>query len=123
MKPFSVKERLQSFKYAWRGIRVAIWQEHNFRIHLLAALIVIVTGFYFEISNTEWCWIVLAICIVFTAELFNTAIEKLVDLKSPEFDPLAGKIKDIAAGAVLVSALSAAIIGLLIFWPYIEDIS
>ncbi|MFY0592478.1 diacylglycerol kinase family protein [Roseivirga sp.] len=120
MKRFSLRDRINSFRYAWRGIRSTIWQEHNFRIHLFAALIVILGGFYFNISNTDWSLIVLAISLVFITELLNTAIEKLVDLKEPNFNPKAGSIKDIAAGAVLIAAISSAVIGGLVFWPYIR---
>ena len=95
-----------------------MWQEHNFRIHLLAAIIVIFLGFYFKVTRQEWLWLVAAIGLVFITETINTAIEKLVDLTKPERDPLAGQIKDVAAGAVLISAITALIIGIVTLWPY-----
>lgn len=91
--------------------------QHNAWIHSIAALTVIVAGFYFSVSRAEWALIVFAIGMVFAAETFNTAIEMLVDKISPEQNEVAGKIKDLAAGAVLFSAIAAAIIGVLIFWP------
>ncbi|MBO3700513.1 diacylglycerol kinase family protein [Roseivirga sp. E12] len=118
MKPFSLKERLLSFKYALRGIRSTLWTEHNFRIHLFAALTALALGFYFEVSSNDWLWIVIAIALVFVTEMINTAIERLVDLIEPNQNPLAGKIKDIAAGAVLIAAIASATIGLIVFWPH-----
>lgn len=118
-KPFSLKERIRSFRYAFKGIWLLVREEHNFRIHLLATAIVIILGLYFRVSTSDWLWLTLCIGMVLTAEGFNSAIEKLVDLKQPEQDPKAGKIKDLAAGAVLLTAFTALIIGIIIFRPYI----
>lgn len=117
-KPFSILARIKSFKYAFQGIWSLIKEEHNFRIHLVATALVTALGFYFQVSRAEWLWLVFAIGLVLSAEAFNSAIERLVDLQEPEQNPKAGKIKDMAAGAVLLSAIAAAIIGVLIFWPY-----
>lgn len=118
MKPFSLKERLNSFKYALRGIRHSLWAEHNFRIHLFAAIAAVTLGGYFDISSQDWLWITLAITLVFITEMINTAIEHFVDLIEPNQNPKAGKIKDIAAGAVLIAAIASVTIGLIVFWPY-----
>jgi len=118
MKPFSLKERIDSFRYAFNGIRLTIWAEHNFRIHLVATVLVVGLGFYFDMTASEWLWITFVISLVLITEMINTAIEKLVDLAEPNQNPLAGKIKDIAAGAVLIAAITAVVIGALIFWPY-----
>ena len=118
MKPFSFKERLQSFRYAINGIRITLWKEHNFRIHLTAAILVISLGFYLEVKPAEWLWLILAISMVFITEMINTALEGLVNLVEPNQNPLARQIKDIAAGAVLLSAIAALAIGVAIFWPY-----
>tara|TARA_A100000171_G_scaffold37858_1_gene36977 strand:+ start:1438 stop:1803 length:366 start_codon:yes stop_codon:yes gene_type:complete len=115
---FSVLARLRSFKFAFRGLWQAMQHEHNFRVHLFASLLVVLLGFYFNLSQSEWLWIIAAIAMVLVAELFNSSIEKLVDMVSPEFNPKAGIIKDIAAAAVLITAIAAAIIGVLIFYPY-----
>ena len=72
-----------------------------------------------RVAAADWCWIILAISIVWTAEALNTAFEFLADAASPEFHPLVRDAKDVAAGAVLITALAATIIGVLIFWPYV----
>lgn len=117
MSKFSLKDRLKSFSYAMNGVRHVFSLEHNMHIHSVCAVLVIISGFYFQITPTEWIAISLAIGGVFAAEMFNTAIEKLVDLLHPERNPQAGLIKDIAAGAVLVMAIVSVVIGLIIFIP------
>lgn len=91
--------------------------QHNAWIHAIATTVVAVAGVLFQLSRTEWCIIVLAVVAVWTAEALNTAFEFLTDMASPEFHPLAGKAKDVAAGAVLLAAIGAVIIGLFIFGP------
>ena len=112
-----LRKRLKSFKYAFEGIADLIISEPNAKIHLLAAIVAVSMGFYFKITIYEWCFVVFAIAFVLSAEAFNTAIEYLTNLVSPEFHPLAKKTKDVAAGAVLLAALGSAIIGLIIFLP------
>jgi diacylglycerol kinase (ATP) len=112
-----LKKRIQSFKFAFAGIGHFVKSEPNVKIHLLAGLFALGMGFYFEINKTEWCLVVFAIGLVLTAEAFNTSIEYLTDLVSPDFHILAGKTKDVAAAAVLISAFAAAIIGFIIFLP------
>ena len=116
---YNLKKQLRSFGYAWKGIRCCIGKEQNLSFHLIAATIVVIAGIALDITRTEWTIIILCIGVVIAAELFNTAIEKFVDLISPERHPVAGAIKDIAAGAVLVCAIAAAIIGLILFIPYL----
>lgn len=118
-KKFSVKERLNSFRYAFRGVSILLRNEHNARIHLCAALLAIGGGLYFNITVTEWMAVIFAIGIVFCAEAVNSAIEYLADAVSPEYNELIGKAKDLAAGAVLFVAIAAAIAGCIIFIPYI----
>ena len=112
-----IKERIASFGYAFEGIFEVIRSQANFKIHFLAAFLAICAGFYFSIATTEWCLIIGAIAAVLSAETFNTAIEHLTNLVSPDYHILAKKTKDAAAGAVLFMAIGAAIIGLLIFLP------
>ena len=119
---YDFKKQLRSFSYAWQGILSCVGKEQNLSFHLIATVIVIIAGFVLGITRTEWTVIILCIGIVIAAELFNTAIEKLVDLVSPERHPIAGQVKDIAAGAVLVCAVAAAIIGLIIFIPYFSGL-
>ena len=113
------RKRINSFKFAFQGVFELFRSQPNARIHLFAAVLVILAGFYFQINSTEWCLIVLAIFLVLAAEAFNTALEYLTDLVSPDYHPLAGKTKDVAAAGVLLTAIGAAIIGLLIFLPKI----
>ena len=80
---------------------------------------VIVLGFVLRISGADWCWVVLAIMAVWTAEALNTAVEFLTDVASPTYHPIAGKAKDVAAGAVLIAAIGSVVIGLLVFGPYV----
>lgn len=103
--------------FAFRGIVFLLRTQTNARIHLAAAVVVIGAGFGFEITRAEWLAVIAAIGLVWTAEGLNTAIEALVDLVSPEQHPLAGRAKDVAAGAVLLAAIAAAVIGLLVFGP------
>jgi diacylglycerol kinase len=110
---------LKSFEYAWRGIVYTVTTQPNFRRHVVVAMLALLAGWYYDLSNTEWCLVLLCIGIVWTAELVNTSIEHLTDIVSPEYNDLIGKVKDIAAGAVLFAAIAAGIVGLLIFLPYI----
>ncbi len=119
MERFSIKKRLKSFVYAWKGIRSFIGREHNAWIHCGVMLLVLAAGFYFRITRGEWIAVVLCIGLVLAAEGFNTAIERLVNLVSPQKHPLAGDVKDIAAGAVLICAVAAVVVGLIIFVPYL----
>lgn len=119
MEPFSIRKRIKSFTYAWKGIKSFVCQEHNVWIHLTAASLAVIAGIIFNIQRSEWIVIVICIGMVIAAEAFNTAIERLVNLVSPEWHPIAGEVKDIAAGAVLICAIAAAIVGLIIFIPYI----
>ena len=115
---YDLKKQLRSFGYAWKGIQSCVGKEQNLSFHLIAAMAVIIAEIVLGITRTEWIMVVMCIGTVIAAELFNTAIEKLVDLVSPERHPVAGQVKDIAAGAVLICAVAAAIIGLIIFIPY-----
>lgn len=108
---------VRSFGYAFRGVGMMLATQANARIHAVASVVVIAAGFGLKISLLEWCAVVLAIGLVWAAEGFNTALEALVDLASPEIHPLAGRAKDVAAGAVLCAAIAAAIIGAIIFLP------
>lgn len=96
--------------------------QHNAWVHLAATVIVIGTGFFVGITKAEWCWIVLAIISVWTAEGLNTAIELLIDVASPDFHPIAGNAKDVAAGAVLITAIGSVIIGIVVFGPYLMGV-
>ena len=113
----SIKKRIQSFGFALKGVATLFKTQPNARIHLMAILLVTVAGYLLKVSITEWCFIVMSFAMVLAAEAFNTAVEFVVDLTSPDYHPLAGKAKDVAAAAVLITAIGAAIIGLIIFLP------
>jgi diacylglycerol kinase (ATP) len=119
-RPFQFTGRIRSFRHAIVGILRMIRCQHNAWIHAVATLIVIAAALFFHISAADWCWIILAISIVWTAEALNTAFEFLADAASPEFQPLVRDAKDVAAGAVLLTAIAASIIGVIIFWPYLQ---
>lgn len=114
---FSPKRLYHSFRYAFKGIYQVFRYELNMQIHLLAAIVVVIAGFVLQINTTEWCLVVFAIIGVWVAEMFNTSIELLTDLVSLDYNELAGKVKDIAAGAVVLATLGAVVIGLVVFLP------
>lgn len=112
-------EFLRSFFYALKGIRASLEEQRNLKVQSLVGALTIGAGFYFNITPGEWCIVLLAIGLVIGLEMINTAIEDLVDLVTTEWKPLAGKIKDMAAGAVLVVSIIAVIIGVIIFRKYL----
>lgn len=114
--PF-LKKRANAFKYAWQGIVYLFRNETNAKIHLAAAVLVLITGFMLGISPLEWCAVSMCIGGVFMAEGFNTAIEKVADRVTRQQDPLIGIAKDVAAGAVLLFVIGAVVVGLIIFVP------
>jgi diacylglycerol kinase len=112
-----MKTFLQSVRYALNGIQYA-WNGRNFRIQIVLALLVFVAGALIEISAYEWLVILIFTALVLGFEVLNSAVENIVNFISPEYHPLAGKIKDLSAGAVLIVATLALIAGLIIFLPY-----
>jgi len=114
---FRSTSRLQSIRFALRGIRLMLRSQPNARLHAAATILTVTLGLLLQITRSDWCWIVLAVVAVWTAEALNTALEFLCDVASPEFHPLIEKAKDVAAGGVLISALGAATIGTLVLGP------
>lgn len=114
-----MKEFLKSFIYALHGLWSGVADQRNLKVQLGVAVVVVGAGFYLSISSIEWCIILLCIALVIGLELVNTALENLVDLVTLERNPLAGKIKDIAAGAVLLVSILSLIIGVIIFRKYL----
>ena len=112
-----LNKRTNFFGYAIKGVRIAWKEEANFRIHVIAALATLVLSWILNISRTEFTVILLTIGTVLTAEIFNTALEEFCDMVKSEHDPHIAKIKDLAAGAVFVSACFAFVVGLVIFLP------
>jgi diacylglycerol kinase (ATP) len=117
-----MNSEIKSFTDALNGIVYAIRSEKHMKFHLLATIIVVVAGWFFDISFTEWCIITLSVGGVITAEIFNTAFEQLVNLVSPEYNVIAGRVKDLAAGAVLIFSAAALVVGLIVFVPKIISI-
>jgi len=115
--PFSIKSRLKSFRYAFEGLNAFFTAQHNAIIHLLMTLLAFSAAIFFNVSKAEAIAIVLAAALVWAAELFNTAIEKLADMVSKDYHPSIKFIKDVSAAAVLLSAVAAFITGAIIFLP------
>ncbi|MBL1409145.1 diacylglycerol kinase family protein [Sphingobacterium faecale] len=113
------KKRIDSFKWAFNGFKVAFKGEVNLKIHLVAATMAIALGFLFDIDRYDWLAVLIVIGMVLSAEIFNTALEHLADFVSIERCPAIKKIKDLAAAAVLLHAIIAAIVGIIVFFPYI----
>ena len=111
---------LKSFRDAFNGIGILIRSERNFQIHLLAFVLVMVAGFYFGITEGEFMTIILVSALVFGLEGINTAIEKLCNEVTEVRNESIRKIKDVAAGAVLMAAILAAVVGVIIFWKYLD---
>ena len=117
---FSLISRLKRFKHAINGIKVLIKEEHNARVHFVMAFLTIFAGFYLSVSLIEWAILIGVIVLVIVLEIINSAIENLCDFVSPNKHHLIKKVKDLAAAAVLISALGAVVIGLIIFIPKIQ---
>ena len=114
---FDLADRTRSFRYAGRGLRTLVSTQHNTWIHATVTVLVLAAGLLAGLARSDWCFIVLAITLVWTAEALNTALEFLCDAASPEFHPLVEKAKDVAAAGVLLSAIGAAAVGLLVLGP------
>lgn len=110
--------RIKSFGYAWEGIVFMLKTQHNAWLHGVASVFVVSAGFYCHLKIEDWRWIVVAIAMVWMAEAFNTAVEYVCDVVSPSYSEAVKHAKDIAAGAVLICAMSAFVIGILVFITY-----
>ena len=115
------KKLINSFKYAFTGIVTSFKTERNMKIHILVMMLVIITGIIFKVSTLDWIILVIMFALVISAELFNTALETIVDMITMEKNEKAKIAKDVAAGAVLVLAIGSIIVGLIIFIPKILD--
>lgn len=122
MKKRSIKYQLKSFRWAFNGLSEFFKQEIKALIHSIAAVLAIVAGMVLKLSSNEWLWIVFAIALVFFSELLNTIVERIADTIPDKFDPVRGSVKDMAAGAVLITSVAALIAGCLIFIPKITEL-
>ena len=118
-QPFSLKSRIQSMAYALEGIADLLRHQHNARVHLCAAAVVLVLAAYCEVARWEWVALLLTIAMVWCTEALNTALEYIADACHPDQHPLIKRAKDAAAAAVLLSSLVAVVVGLMIFVPYL----
>jgi len=116
---FTLKKRLQSFRHAFAGIRNLLVYEHNFRIHLLAAVLAVLLGILLHLPLWKWALLSIVIFLVLITEAFNSAMEKLADVLSPEYNEKIKQLKDNCAAAVLLASVLAIIVGLIIFLPEI----
>jgi diacylglycerol kinase (ATP) len=114
---FTFHGRIRSVRYALRGIALMLRSQRNAWVHAVATIAVVTLGLLLGVTAAGWCWLVLAMMAVWTAEALNTALELLADVASPDFHPLVAEAKDVAAGAVLLSALGSVVIGVLILGP------
>ena len=114
-----LRARLRSFRYAFAGVRLLFGEEHNARIHATITVLVVVAGIVLRVSPVEWGVLVICIGMVLAAEAFNSAIERVANYLTTERDDRIRDIKDLAAGAVLLCAIAAAIVGLIVFVPHI----
>ena len=119
--PYSFFTRFgRSVGFAAKGVRTFFVTQYNAKIHLGFTLAVLTAGLWLPLSVTDWCLLILAMGLVWSAEAANTALEFLTDLVSPDYHPLAKKAKDVAAGAVLLASIAAALVGLLVFVPAVQ---
>ena len=118
-RPLGLKARLQSFRYAAKGIACMVRTQPNAWIHALATAGVLGVGALLGISTLEWIALILACVAVWVAEAVNTSLEFLADATTREFSPDIGKAKDVAAGAVLMAAIGATAVGILVFFPHV----
>ena len=119
---FSLKSRLKSFRFALNGLWLMLKNEHNSRIHLLAAIFALTLGIILKLNYSEWCLLLIVICIVFLTELLNTSLESLADLIDPEWNEKIREAKDYSAAAVMISALVSIVVGCLIFIPKLLEL-
>ena len=116
---FSVMARIRSFRYALAGLWFMFRTQHNAWVHLAATLLVCSAGFALGVTAADWRWLIAAILLVWIAEALNTAFERLCDVVSADFHQAVQKSKDIAAGAVLICAMGAILLGAVTLWPYL----
>jgi diacylglycerol kinase (ATP) len=123
IRPFTIAARARSFGYAFSGLVYLLLSQHNAWIHAAATVAAVAAGLLLSISRLEWALVLLAITTVWAAEAVNTAFELLADAASPERHPVIGRAKDVAAGAVLLTAIGAAVVGLLVFVPHLRRLA
>ncbi|MDX1920388.1 MAG: diacylglycerol kinase family protein [Candidatus Caenarcaniphilales bacterium] len=120
---FNLEKMFKSLRHAYNGLKQCIAREQNFRIELFVSALVVLLGIYFRISQIEWLWLMISICLVLSSEVMNTSIERLTDLVADKRKTnLAKQAKDVAAGAVLICVFHSLIAGVAVFLPKILSI-
>ena len=119
MPHMQLEKKIHNIRFALNGIRIAWQEEFSFKVQIYAAALILLLGWFFSISVTEWLMVIFMIGIVLSAEIFNTALEELCDKYQADMDPHIGKIKDLSAAAVLVASATALIVGIVIFIPHL----
>ncbi|MCA1936448.1 diacylglycerol kinase family protein [Asticcacaulis sp.] len=122
MSVFSLSGRIKSFVYAFAGIGFMLRTQHNAWLHAVASLGVVGVGLWLRVTPADWRWLIVAMAMVWVAETFNTAVEYVCDVVSPGYSESVKRAKDIAAGAVLLCAFAAVLIGGFTLWPYLRSI-
>lgn len=120
--PGKNRRYIDSFRYAFKGVQTVFQEERNMRTHVAAGVTIFILGLFLPLSQSDWLWLFLASFLVIVMEIWNTAIENLVDLVTDEYHPLAKKVKDMAAAAVLISTMFAVCTGLIILVPKLIDL-
>lgn len=121
-KPYKNRTFFDSFKYAFDGVLTVFQEEKNMRSHVLSTIVIIFISLFLSLTTREWLWVLLVCFLVLVMEIWNTVVENLVDLVSPDYHPLAKKVKDMAAAAVLFTSFFSLIIGAIILLPKIITI-
>lgn len=119
MPHMQLEKKIHNIRFALNGIRIAWQEEFSFRVQTYAAALILLLGWFFTISVTEWLMVIFMIGIVLSAEVFNTALEELCDKYKTDPDPHIGKIKDLGAAAVLIASATALVVGIVIFIPHL----
>ncbi len=120
MTDFKISARLRSFVYAFSGLGFMLRTQHNAWLHAVASVAVVAAGLVLRVTAADWRWLIVAMAMVWVAETFNTAVEYVCDVVSPGYSQTVRHAKDIAAGAVLLCAFAALLIGVFTLWPYVE---
>lgn len=122
MSVFSLSGRIKSFVYAFAGIGFMLRTQHNAWVHAVASVGVVGVGLWLRVTPADWRWLIVAMAMVWVAETFNTAVEYVCDVVSSGYSESVKRAKDIAAGAVLLCAFAAVLIGCFTLWPYLRTI-
>lgn len=117
LQKYKNKTYRDSFRFAFEGVRTVFQEERNMRTHVLSSVLIIFVSLFLSLNKYEWLWILLVCFLVLVMEIWNTVIENIIDLVCPDYHPLAKKVKDMAAAAVLFTSVFSVVIGVIILLP------